>query len=334
MNKLKSQSAKRKVSRRKIKITAGSRKAGKVQNLKFLVLSFSFALYTLHFALPCFAQDKIVAIVNKDIITQKDLESFSNFMRMQLSQELSGKELDEKVKSMKPDILNKLIEDRLIVQEAKKNKIEIDDGLVQSRIMEIKKRYRTDADFYNDILRQGMTQADIEAKIREQLLMYRVIGQKIRSKIVISPEDITKYYRDHSEEFNSGEKREVVMVTLDNEDLAKTFAFNLRSGEKVEDLAARYPVVVDNLNIRQGELRKEIEDVVFKLGIDEVSNPVKLGNKYYVFKLISTVQSQQLKLTEVQDKIKDFLFDKKLQGELDKWLNELKQKAYIKILQS
>jgi len=42
---------------------------------------FAFCFFT--FALTCFAQDKIIAIVNKDIITQKDLNDFINFMRVQ-----------------------------------------------------------------------------------------------------------------------------------------------------------------------------------------------------------------------------------------------------------
>ena len=68
----------------------------------------------------CYAQDKIVAVVNNDIITRKDLSDFMNFMRMQLSHQYKGKELDAKVAETKRGLLDKLIEDHLILQEAKK----------------------------------------------------------------------------------------------------------------------------------------------------------------------------------------------------------------------
>ncbi len=84
---------------------------------KLLLLIIFTAAYSLQFtAYNLFAQDKIAAIVNNDIITQKDLDDFLNFMRIQLSQDYSGKELENKIQAMKPDLLDRLIEDRLILQ--------------------------------------------------------------------------------------------------------------------------------------------------------------------------------------------------------------------------
>ena len=82
------------------------------------------------------------------------------------------------------------------------------------------------------------------------------------------------------------------------------------------------------------ELRKEIEHTVFNLKIGEISNPVKIDDKYYIFKLNNINPSKQLNLSEVQDKINAFLFDRKFQEELKKWLDELKKESYIKILQN
>src|SRR3989338_6450398 len=87
---------------------------------------FAFALIilaqcTMHNAhCVLFAQDKIVAIVNNEVITQKDLDDFLNFMRMQYAQELKGRELENKIQSMKIVLLDKLIEDRLMLQDAQK----------------------------------------------------------------------------------------------------------------------------------------------------------------------------------------------------------------------
>ncbi|MCX5703409.1 MAG: peptidyl-prolyl cis-trans isomerase [Candidatus Omnitrophica bacterium] len=286
------------------------------------------------FALPCFADDKIVAIVNNDVITRKDLDDFINFTRIQLSRKYTGSELEEKIQSIKVDLLDKLIEDRLLLQEAKKDKATIDENMVRARINEIKKRYNSDAQFQADLSKQGLVQADIENRIKEQLLIYNIIERQIREKVLIKPDEVTDLYDKNIKGFASGEGRELEVITLENEDLAKSFSYNLRTGQKLADLATRYSLEINKLKVsNKEELRKDIEEVVFKLGIGEVSDPVKIEDKYYVFKLDSIIPSKQQSLSEAQDTIHNILFEKKMQDALIKWIDELRKKSYIKIME-
>lgn len=294
------------------------------------ILSFLFIFLPLSIT---YAQDKIVAIVNKDIITQKDLNDFIAFMRMQLSKEYKGDQLQKKLDSLESDLLDRLIEDRLILQEAKKSDIKIEESRVKGRLTEIKKQYNMDSEFQSELMQQGLVQADIEQKIREQLLMYALVDSKIREKITVRPEEITTFYNTHIKDFISPEERQLEMILLENEDQAKGFAYALRSGEKITELCARYPVTLNNIVAKAGgELKKEIEDVVFKLGVGEVSDPVKVDNKYYVFKLESITASRQSPLSEVQDRIRNFIFERKMQEQMASWIDELKNKSYIKVM--
>jgi len=306
----------------------------RIINLKFILFFYLVlpAGCLLNTAYSLYAQDQIVAIVNNDVITQKDLNDFLNFMRLQFSREYKGKDLEEKISSAKLDLLNRLIEDRLILQEARKEKVVFDEGRVKSRISEIKKRYNSDAQFQADLMKQGLTQADIENKIREQFLMYGIIEQKVRSKISVRPDEVTKFYEDKKKDFSSGEEREFEAFAFESEDLADSFAYNLKSGKAAEELAGRYPFTVNKFSVRQGEnLKKEIEEAVFSLGVNEVSSVVRMDDKYYAFRLINIIPSKQLSLSDVQYKIQSFIFENKMQEELVKWLDELKNKSYIKI---
>ena len=333
MDKRKAQSAKRKV---------------KNQGLKFLVLSFGFAFCTLHFTLDCFAQDKIVAIVNNDVITQKDLDDFINFMRVQLSTEYKGRELESKIQSMKLDLLDRLIEDRLILQEAKKeleearkkkdailvSRLQIDKSRIQARIEEIKKKYGSDAEFQRALSQQGLVQADIEAKTEEQFLMYNIIDAKIRSKIVVNPSDVTDFYNKNIEEFKSPEQREFEYIILEDENLAKEILRNLKDSQDLQEQAKKYSLTANRLNVaKNGQLRKDIEDAVFKLNLGEISQPIKIEESFYIFKLNNIILLRQQTLSEAKDKIYTFLFNMKMQTELTKWLDELKKQTYIKISQ-
>jgi len=294
--------------------------------LVFLILSATNFLY---------AQDKVIAVVNNEIITQKDLSDFLNFIRLQYSRQFQGKALEEKINSMKRDLLQRLIEDRLILQQAKLEKMGTESSRVKSKINEIKKRYGSDSDFESDLAKQGLVQADLENKISEQILMYNLVEQKVRSKVIIRPDEITSFYAQHKQEFLKPQERILTMFILQDEAVAKTVSYQLRLGTKLDELAARYAFTTDKLSASAGqELRPEIENTVFKLEIGEVSNPVKIDGQYFIFKLEYIIGTQQLTLVQAQERIQAQLFELKLQEELAKWLDELKKQSYIKILEN
>ena len=310
----------------------------KFKNFKFksqvfwsLVIIWNSALGFCNFS-TAFAQDKIVAVVNDEIITQKDLNDFVNFMRMQLSVELTGEQLEQKIQSMKADLLNKLIEDRLILQEAKKNKVSIDENRVKAKIDEIKGRYGREAEFQAALVQQGLTQADLELRLREQLLMYSIIEAKIKSKIIIRPSEVTEFYQENIEEFKTPEEREFQSLTTNDGDLAQKIYDDLKKGGDFSETAKKYSLEAKSFNAKQGgELRAELEGAIFLLNPGEISEPLKIEDSFYIFKLIKIIPFRQKSLIETQDKIQEFVFNKKMQEDLLLWLTELKKNAYIKI---
>jgi parvulin-like peptidyl-prolyl isomerase len=277
------------------------------------------------------AEEKIVAIVNNEIITQRDLEAFLNFMRIQLSKEYSAKELDDKIAVMKSDLLDRLIEDKLILQEAKKNKLQADEGRIKAKIDELKKRYDSETDFENSLKNQGLVQADLEARVSDQILMYNIVETKIRDKITIKPAEITEYYNKNTAEFNLTEEREFQSLAGSDEAKARKIIDDLRQGKAVDEVVKESAFTLNVFNARKnGELKKDVEDVLFSLKSGEVSEPVKIKDSYYVFQLLKIKPTRQQALSEVQEAIHANLYEKKMQEAMAKWIDELKKKAYIK----
>jgi parvulin-like peptidyl-prolyl isomerase len=306
-----------------------------IKSIIIFALVFLPVYYLLSTNCCLYAQDKIIAVVNSEVITQKDLADFLNFIRLQYSRQLQGKALEEKLNSMKKDLLQRLIEDRLIIQQAKLDKLTIDESRVKSKIDEVKKRYTSENDFEVDLAKQGLVRADLEKKIREQMLMYNLVEQKVRSKVVIRPDEITSFYAQNSGQLLKPQERLLTLVISQDESIAKTLSYQLRLGAKIDDLAGKFVFNTDKLSVSAGqELRPEIQDTVFKLGVGEVSDPVKIDGQYFIFKLDNIIPSQQLTLTQAQEKIQAYLYEKKLQEGLAKWLDELKKQSYIKILEN
>jgi len=302
---------------------------------RIIIKSILLCALVLFCRLPAYAEDKIIAIVNQDIITQKDLNDFLNFTRMQLSLELKGEQLESKIQSMKLDLLNRLIEDRLILQDAKKRGITLDESRVRARIDEIKRRYMTDAAFQKAIARQGLTQADLENQIREQLFMYSSIDANVRSKIVISPTEVTEFYEKNKEKIKIPEQRQILSIAIGTDErLADEIYRDLNKGKDFKEIQDKYSFVTNQMMvIENGELREDIERAVFRLERGQVSKPIEINGTYYIFKLEEIISPQQQSLSEAQEDIYTYLFEEKLQKGVARLLEELKKQAYIKITQ-
>jgi parvulin-like peptidyl-prolyl isomerase len=296
-----------------------------------------------------FAQDKIVAVVNDEVITQKDFDEYLKFSRLELEQQYKGKELEDKVSAMKHDMINRLIEDRLILQEAKLaleqarkdkdpyaiSRLEVDPARIKIRIDDIKKHYFSDKEFQAALAQQGMNQADLEEKIKEQIMTYSIIEVKVKNNITVNPREVTDYYQQNPEKMKLPEQREFVSLSFDDRATADEVYAKAKSGEGLETTALAYDRMPDRLNVYKGaELRKDIETVVFQLNLGEISKPVKIENQYYIFRVDKITPPRAQTLAEAQDKIGEFLVNSKMQKALTSWLDEIKKKSYINISQN
>jgi len=279
-----------------------------------------------------YAEDKIVATVNREIITQKDLDDFMNFMYLQLSAKYQGKELEDKMNGVKPDLLNRLIEDKLILEEAKKENIQVDEARVKAKISEIKSNYPSEAEFQDALVKQGLTQADIEKRIREQLLIFEIIDLQIRKKIIVSPKEVTDFYEEHKEEFVQLETRRVNSLITKNEVLANKVISSLGQGANLDKISKEYSLELNDLGaVKKGQLVKEIEDVIFNMDVGSISKAIKVGDAYYIFKLGEILPLKKYNLVEVQEEIYYRLYELKMQEGLTRWLEDLRKKAYVEI---
>jgi parvulin-like peptidyl-prolyl isomerase len=254
-------------------------------------------------------------------------------MRMQLSGQYKGAQLEEKIQSMKPDLLERLIEDRLILQEARKNNISIDTSRMKAKINEMKEKYGSEQAFQEALKNQGLVEADLESRIKEQMSTYNIIETKIKDKIVIKPAEITDFYNNNLPEFIFPEQRDLESLVVADQATAKNIAADLKSGKDINEVAKTYSLKVNSFSVRREELIKEIEDALFKLNKFETAGPIKIKDSFYVFRLVGINLPRQQTLAEVQDRIYELLYEKKMQEGLAKWIEELKKTAYIKMIQ-
>ena len=290
----------------------------------------NFKRYLIFFVLffllrnPLSAEEKILAIVNQEVITTKDLNDFINFLTLYQPE-------TENLESKKQQLLKKLIEDKLLLQEAKRQNINIDKNLLEDRIKEIRKRYPNDIEFQQALNQQGLTLADIEKRITEQMLIYNVVEKNVKSKIFIHPQEVNEFYQAHKDEFMEPEKREIFVLIFDSKPETEDLKIKLEN-EGPEGLKKEPYLTIKELGlIEKAQLKPEFDKAIFSLKEKEISQVIEHEGKFYIFFVNKIIPEQQKPFSEVKYKIYDILFEKKLNEKLDSWLDELRKKSYIQI---
>ena len=235
--------------------------------------------------------------------------------------------------------LDKLIEDKLILAAANDKGIDVRGDIVDKRMKEIRDRYASEEDFLKAIGAEGLTVSDLEQKLTDQLKVKYEVDMEVRDKIFVNPQDVTDYYNQHMSEFERKPRVNLqsIFVSFDkhSKQEARTLADEARSrllaGENFDQVFQKYSDGSSVGEIEQGQMVDSIENVVFSLKLEEVSDPVEVENGIYVFKAIGISPGKQQTLAEVKDKIYGELLDDEFQDKFKEWVDKLRKKAYVEI---
>jgi len=290
--------------------------------------------------------DKIIAVVNDDVITLKDFKEYLGIIQMSLAASgRSQSEIKEIMAHYETSGLENLIDDKLLLDAAEKKGLTVREEVIDKRIDELRKRYPSEEMFLKDVVSQGMTLTDVRKKITDQLKIQYIEEIEIRSKVFVSPQDVSLFYFENKEKFQKPESVNLDSIFIaynDNPEQAKKKAQEaldlLKNPEKLpadqrsfEAIAKKFSESPSIGTIQKGEMLPEIEKVVFDLKVDETSGLVNTDSGIFIFHLKGKTPAKLATLEEVKDKIYDFLFQQRLNELRSAWVNDLKKSAYIEI---
>ena len=280
------------------------------------------------------AVDRIIAIVNQDTITQSEADVYLSIISLQLSRQYKGRELDERMKEEKEQLISKMVEDKIILQEAKRKGYQARLEKVKERIAQMKAAFASETDFENSLKQKGLTVKDMEDKVADQMIMREVVEREVRDKIVVSPDEVTKFYeKNKSELFNLTETRTVETLYSENEAMLANLSEAVKKGMDFQEAAKLYKSAYARDTISREQLRPELQESFSGPKALEISDPVKAGNGYYIFKILEILPPKVQSLSEVHDRIYSYLSEEKFAVAMLEWIEGLKEKAYIQVKQ-
>ena len=273
--------------------------------------------------------DRIIATVNKDTITQSEADAFLNLIIMQLSQRYQGKHLQEKIDDEKKKLITQMIEEKIILQEAKRRHLEPRQDVLKKRIEQARKSYNSDADFEQALRLRGLTSKDLEKRMSEQMMVQQLIEQQVKSKIIVAPSQVTEYYEKHKPDFLQPEMRIIETLYFKDKNITERLTLDLKTDTDFNQLADRYKIAYAKDAVAKPQLKPEIQEAIFSLKINEISGLLEFNEGIYVFKLLEIQPEELRSLVDVHDWIYNYVLEQKSTVKLLEWLEELKSKAYI-----
>jgi len=318
----------------------------KIQKIKFIIILTAITM--LSTSAQAATVNKVVAVVNDEVITQQDVDQLLSVLYAQYSQEYKDDELLQKMEEVKKDILNQVIEDKLVLSRAKELGIKVADSEIDERLDYIKKGFPTEEEFYKTLKTQGITIANLKDRYMDQIMMKKLVDYEVKSKISVLPSETSDYYEKHKDQFMEKAQYRVKNILIKAKDeaafeLARIEMDNvynkLKAGEDFDALAKQYSQGPnaekggDIGYIEKGQMLETLDKTIFKLKAGEFSEPVKSEIGYHVFKVEDIKYGESANLEEVQKDIQLMLFQNKFKVMVSEWLSNLKKKAYISIKQ-
>ncbi|HOY09490.1 MAG TPA: peptidyl-prolyl cis-trans isomerase [Candidatus Omnitrophota bacterium] len=284
-------------------------------------------------------EDAIIAVVNDDIITLKNLKDYIHSLFTQLKMEgRRDSEIQSIMQEMERDGIVRLIEDKLILTEANRIGLEVRPEIIDQRLAEIKQAYKSEQDFLKALLAEGATISELKTKLNDQFKIKFMVEREVRSKVVVNPQEVTDYYKKNFESFQQPAKVELLSIYIPkNNDIdsarqqAKDILLQVIEGKDFKVLMDTYSLGTPVGTIAKGQVLPAIENAVFGLKEGEVSKIIELEEGLYIFKAIKQTPHQIATLDEVKDIITEKIFQDKFRERFNIWIQELKKQAYIDI---
>ncbi len=284
--------------------------------------------------------DRIIAIVNDQVITLSELETSMKVITRGLREDLRAEDRNTRASL----VLDLLIEDALIKQSAERMGIEVSEAEIDNAIEDVKERNGLTDDALMEVLeRSGLTYKQYRDRLREDIRKAKFMDAQFRSRIKIKEEDIEEYYRSHKEEFllPATYRLRIILLERGEEELLerrlKAVLEGLKEGRPFEELAREFS---DAPSSRAGgdigyteleELSPLIRGVVERLKPGEISPPLRTPGGIYIVQLVDVKEGKPRPLEEVKHIIRERLFKRAFDERYRAWLEYMKKVAHIEI---
>ena len=315
--------------------------------MKRLVLGQGLAVLLVSWLASAKTVDRIVAQVNDDIITLSELNRDLAQTREELKNQFTGEQLEQAMKKAEQDVLESLIQEKLMLQKANELGFNANiDVQVSAQIQKLMAEYKIKdtEELERALAQQGLSLPAFRERIRRRIIIESLISEFVYSRITLLTAEIEKYYTDHSRDFTTSEEVSMSEVLIpiegdasETETKANEVHKRLSQGEPFATIASQFskgPTASKGGSIGSyvtAKLHPDIAKAISGLKEGEITPVIKTKEGFVIYRVDSRKEAGVQPLEEVKKDIQMRLYNQKSGPEMKRFMVQLKEDAYIQI---
>ena len=268
--------------------------------------------------------DRIVAVVNKEVITWTDLQDEIRDEFTRLKAKYQGKEFERRYMQKQREVLNVLIDERLQLQEAKAKNLSITQEEIDAALR-----------------RTPLPPTQTEEEFGQQLLLNKLFDFEVRRTVVVEDEEVRRYYEANPQTFRIPPQYRLTQIFLEasNDDVLKRAQSKAQAiytawkpETSLEDLASQHAQWVSDLGwVKEQDLVAPLAQALKELPPNTLSSPIETTLGIHLLLIEEVKESQPYPFEEVEREIRAKLLKERGEEVYRDWFKNLKQKAFIDV---
>ena len=293
--------------------------------------------------------DRVVAVVNKEIITLSEVEKWTNPLKQEI---VIGDRLEkhERMETLCRQVLDKLIEEKLIDQEVKKSGIKVTSKEIEATLEEVKRRNAaTQEDLEKALKTEGLTLETYKKQIEKGIQRQKLIQWSVKVEAKAGEEELKDFYKRNIDRYATNEtyrtshilfiipKEATPEAMAEVRKKAKKVLEKIKEGEDFEEMARLHSEDASSKNggdlgyFKRGELVPAFERAALRLKVGEVSELVRTEFGFHIIKLVDRKGTEPLPFEEVKEKVRADYQESEMEKAFRQYITTLKEKSIIEI---
>lgn len=279
---------------------------------------------------------KIIAVVNGEMISSTDIEERAKAFVMNTRIPFNA----ETKKMIIAKVIQSAIDEKLKLQEAERQGIEISDKEIDASIQNFEQNNKIPAGQLKSLLaKEDVSMKVFREQMKSDLAWIRVIRRQLMAAGNITDKEIEESINQSAKDMMTPKYMvsEIVIKKENAKNLGDLVA-NLRRDPRFELYAAQFsesPSASNGGNLgwlNKSQLAEPLDNKVLAMKEGEVSDPIQIGNEFYILKLVQVYNPKRDKpKLPSKEEMKKFMENKKMEEISAKHLHNVRQRAVIEL---
>ena len=292
--------------------------------------------------------EEIVARVNNDIILKSEYEARKTALRAELAEPaprgpgLSGAQLEKAFEDRSKFLLQELVDETLLLQQAKEMGLSADLEVIKTmERLRQERKHATLESLEKEIVEAGYSLDEFKRGIQTRYLSQQVLQREVYGRVIVTTEEMRKYYDEHVKDFDrpAGIRVRAIFVYTENrgpEEIAsqrkkaEEALAAVKKGDEFAEIASKYSEADtaqeggDLGFFVKGELAAPLEEAASKIEKGQTTDVLTLPYGFVILKLDDKHNGGILPFELAQREINEILWQKGINPKIREYLTKLR----------